>query len=136
MRKVLLIGLLFIVPTIIFAQGETRLTIDERLYDVFDTSFLERMQKETPAMLEYYNFFLDNVYTIQSLGENKVSDYLKITIDDIEDMNILKIITDYEIKRDYNNQIIYQIEDSDKLLILISEKELAKKFNKHTRRTH
>lgn len=136
MRNIFLIGLLFILPTVIFAQSKSTLTIDERLYEVFEADFLERMQKETPAMLEYYNFFLDNAYKIQTLNKDKTSTYPKITVDNTEDINILKLINDQKLKRDYNNQSIYQIADSNQLLILIAEKELAKKFNQHTGRTH
>lgn len=137
MKEVLLIGLLFILPTIIFAQNETTTpSIDNRLYDVFDTDFLERLQEKTPATLEYYNFFLDNAYDIKPLVSNKSSDYPKVVINNLDNLNILKIIKDQELKRDYNNQTIYQITNTDKLLILISEKELVKQFNQHTNRTH
>ncbi|MFK7949141.1 MAG: hypothetical protein AB8G11_16240 [Saprospiraceae bacterium] len=136
MRKVLLIGLLFILPTLIFAQNKTTPTIDERLYEVFEKKFLERLQQKTPATLEYYNFFLDNAYKIQPLSNDKTSDYPDVIIEDLDDFNILKLINNQELKRDYNYQKIYKIADCNQLLILISEKELVKQFNQYTGRTH
>ncbi len=132
----MLIGFVVILPTIIFAQSKGTPTIDKRLYEVFEADFLEQMQRKTPAMIEYYNFFLDHAYDIQTSTKKETSTYPEITINNFENINILKIITDENLKRDYHNQSIYQIVGTDKLLILIAEKELAKKFNQHTGRTH
>lgn len=122
----------------IFAQSEntTKPPIDQRLYDVFDAKTLEQMQEKTPSMLAYYNFFLDNAYEIQPLSITKTSDYIDVTIDDLSHLNILKVINEQSLKRDYNNQTIYKIAGTNKMLILVSEKELVEQFNLHTGRNH
>lgn len=137
MRKILFIGFLLILPSLIIAQSETTTpTIDERLYEVFEVDFLERLQAQSPSQLQYYNFFLDNAYQIETLKAGKTSTYKEVIIDDLENVNILKIIKDQQLKRDYNNRTFYKIADTNKLLVLISEKEYAKKFNQYTGRTH
>ena len=65
MKKVFFIGFLLALPLFTFAQKESATpTIDERLYAVFEGDFLERLQSQSPSQLQYYNFFLDNIYEI------------------------------------------------------------------------
>lgn len=132
MQKLLFIFLMTS-PVLLSAQINT-ISIDERLYDVFEEDFLERMQSETPAMLEYYNFFLNHAYEIETLQADKESNYNEVQIDNLTTINILKIIKEQSLQRDYSQQSIYKIKNTDKLLVLISEKELVKKFNEKTKR--
>lgn len=132
MQKLIIIFLIAS-PALLSAQNDT-VSIDERLYNVFEYDFLKRMQEETPAMLEYYNFFLNHAYQIEPLHAGKESNYAEVQIDDLTTINILKVIKEQSLHRDYVHQSIYRIKNTDKLLVLISEKELVKKFNQKTGR--
>lgn len=137
MKKVLFMGFIFMLPLFTFAQNESATPpIDKRLYDVFEADFLEALQRLSPSQLQYYNFFLDNIYEIKELPEGKTSTYPTVEIADLDNINILKLINDLELKRDYNSPTIYLIANTNKLLVLISEKEFVKKFNTATGRTH
>lgn len=135
MKKVLFIGFILTLPLFIFAQKESATaTIDQRLYEVFEVDFLERLQSKSPSQLQYYNFFLDNIYEIKELAEGKTTTYPEIVIKDLDHINILKLINDLKLKRDYNSPTIYLIANTNQLLILIPEKEFVKKFNEATGR--
>lgn len=132
MQKLIIIFLIAS-PALLSAQNNS-ISIDERLYDVFEDDFLKRMQAETPAMLEYYNFFLNHAYQIETLYADKESNYDEVQIDDLTTINILKVIKEQSLHRDYVHQSIYRIKNTDKILVLVSEKELIKKFNQETGR--
>lgn len=135
MKKVFFIGFLSALPLFTLAQKESATTtIDQRLYAVFEGDFLERLQRQSPSQLQYYNFFLDNIYEITELPEGKTANYPTVQITDLDNINILKLINDLQLKRDYNSPTIYAIPGTNKLLILIAEKEFVKKFNLHTGR--
>lgn len=136
MKKILFIGLVLILPALMSAQSEPTPTIDDRLYEVFEVAFLERLQAQSPSQLRYYNFLLDNVYIIETIATGKNSNYPEVTIDDLDNINILQLINNQQLKRDYNNRTFYKIANTNKILVLISEKEFAKKFNEHTGRKH
>lgn len=138
MKRVLFIGLILTLPIFVLAQYESDIapTIDERLYEVFEVDFLERLQNKSPSQLQYHNFFLDNIYEIKELAAGKISNYQEIIIADLDHINILLLINDLQLKRDYNNPTIYRIANSNKLLVIIPEKEFVKKFNEHTGRSH
>jgi hypothetical protein len=79
---------------------------------------------------------LDNIYEIKELAVGKISNCQEIIIADLDDINILLLINDLKLKRDYNNPTIYRIANTNKLLVIIPEKEFVKKFNVHTGRSH
>lgn len=138
MKKVLFTGLILTLPLFVLAQYESNMvpTIDERLYEVFEVDFLERLQNKSPSQLQYHNFFLDNIYEIKELAVGKISNCQEIIMADLDDINILLLINDLKLKRDYNNPTIYRIANTNKLLVIIPEKEFVKKFNVHTGRSH
>ena len=65
------------------AQSAAVITPDSRLYDVFDSSYISNMQLTNPALLAYYNFYLDNSYYTSSLTQPKIvtgDDITKVTV--------------------------------------------------------
>jgi hypothetical protein len=60
MKKVLFTGLILTLPLFVLAQYESNIvpTIDERLYEVFEVDFLERLQNKSPSQLQYHKFYL------------------------------------------------------------------------------
>ena len=77
---------------------------------------------------------MNHAYEIETLQADKESNYNEVQIDNLTTINILKIIKEQSLQRDYSQQSIYKIKNTDKLLVLISEKELVKKFNEKTKR--
>jgi hypothetical protein len=117
----------------LFSQAQELPPIDERLYEVFEEKFLLNLQKESPNQVLYYNYFLDHAYEIVPIPDEKTSEYPEITIKRFKSgasINILKVINDAALKRNYHNRTYYRIAKTDKVLVLFSEKEIAAGFNR------
>jgi hypothetical protein len=75
------------------AQTATVINPDARLYECFDSSYINNMQLSNPALLAYYNFYLDNSYYTTSLTQPKPvtgEDITKVTVN--EDIAKKKVI--------------------------------------------
>lgn len=136
MRKALLIGLLFFIPILTFAQNETTPNIDKRLYEVFEVDYLERLQKENPTLIHYYNFFLDHSYNIIELEDGKKKNMKEVVISDINNFNILAILNEQNLTRSQNLRMFYKVKDSDKVLELLSGETFIEKFNQQLERSN
>lgn len=135
MRKVFLVFMILSLPLITIAQSETKPEIDKRLYEVFEADFLEKMQIEKPHFIQYQNFYLDNSYDIIDFPKGKVSEYPIIEIENLEEFNILQLKKKgiFKTSQDYPN--FYIIKDSNKILMILSNKEFLKQLNQHLGRT-
>lgn len=135
MKKVLFLFTILMLPFFAASQSETKPEIDERLYAVFEADFLEKMQNEKPYFIKYQNFYLDNSYEIIDFPKGKTSEYPIIEIDDLEKINIIKLQNEglFGTSQDYAN--FYIIKDSNKILMILSNKDFVKKLNQHLGRT-
>jgi hypothetical protein len=132
MKKVFFIGFISALPLFTFAQNESATpTIDKRLYDVFELNDLDKMQKENPTLIRYYNFFLDNSYNIIELPDDKTTKMKTVIIEDFTDFNILKLINDQQLTRSQDAAVHYKIKNSKQVLELISGKVLIEQFNQY-----
>lgn len=134
------LGLVFL-TFIIFAQTQnqahTDLPIDERLHDVYETDYLERLKIENPFLLQRWNFYLDHAWYITDLPNEKDSEsYTFISIADLDKVNILLLEKEQNLKKDWNKQQVYKIENTNKVLVYYAGKEFTKKLNEHLNRTH
>ena len=86
-------------------------------------------------MVEYYNFFLDHSYKILPNPPKKQLDLPKVIIKDLKNFNILAIQRQQNLKRGWKSPTYYEIENTDKILVLIPEKEFTQKLNQHLGRT-
>jgi hypothetical protein len=134
MKKVL-IFIITILPLFAIGQSDIKPEIDERLYEVFETDFLERMQTLKPHYIEYQNFYLDNSYQIIDFPKGKISEYPIIEVKDLENLNIIRLRNEkmFKTNQDYPN--FYIIKDSGKMLMILSNKDFIKKLNQHLERT-
>lgn len=134
MKKVLILMIVSL-PLFAIGQSETKPEIDKRLYDVFEVDFLERMQDIKPHYIEYQNFYLDNSYQIIDFPKGKTSEYPIIEIKDLDNLNIIELRTEkkFQTNQDYPN--FYIIKDSDKMLMILSNRDFVKKLNQHLGRT-
>lgn len=139
MKKAWIIALL-VIPTIVMAQAqpvERIVSIDDRLYDVFERDYLERLQVVNPFLLQYYTFFLDHSYKIVDMPEGKdYSDLKEVTIKRIKKLNILKLQKEEQLVRNADAYVYYRIKKTNKLLVLLPEKEFIKMLNQHLGRTY
>lgn len=132
--KGILTTLLFIIPIFSFCQktSDSKVEIDQRLYDVYEEDYLKRLQINQPFVLERYAFYLDNAFYITDYPSEKGNpNYPTIEISDLENLNILKLEKDQKLTRDFDKQMIYKIKDTKKVLVYISGKDFNKKLNKH-----
>ena len=114
---------------------DASISIDKRLYEVFDVTFLDNLKEKNPFHLQYYNFFLDNGYSVIDLPAGKKSSYPEVKIDDLSNFNILKIQNEQQLKRSYEEPTVYKIKGSNQFLMLRSEKEFIKMLNEHLGRS-
>ncbi len=104
---------------------------DSRLVDAFDLSFVNRIQKENPALVLYYNFYLDSAYYISVLPADKnefLSNLKSIDVDDNIETSEINILM-YKLDLNFEQRSYYRIGNSDRVMIFYSGKELNEKFN-------
>ena len=110
---------------------------DERLLELYDQSYLENLTEKQPFIIQRWNFMLDNSYEIVDFPTEKMSDdYRVIHINDLENLNILKLIQDLNLTKDQKKNTFYRIGDSNKHLLLFPREKMAKRLNQHLNRDY
>lgn len=117
--------------------NETKVEIDERLYDVFDANYLEKLQTVNPFVIQRWNFYLDNAWYITDYPEAKgTPNYQSISVVDLENLNILKLEKEQTLRKDFEKQMMYQIEGTQKVLVYHSGRKFNQMLNEHLGRKH
>ena len=106
---------------------------DSRVIDYLGAEKVAMLQKNNPSLIHYYNFFLDNSYTIESLPADKLegNNFTELTLPlsngevDTKKLNVLQL----NIQRKYDENIYFKIKNSDQIFIMLSEKIFIKKYN-------
>lgn len=144
MRKLILSMLLLSVMGLTFAQTQkTQVIADPRVIEVFGQETVTFYLENNPSMIQYYNFFLENSYTIQDmpqekmgelqnipelkLKENFLTDIIDYTEKGLENLNIMKF--DFQI--DPNVGPIFRLGNTNRLIIFLSGKEIQNLYNKY-----
>jgi hypothetical protein len=65
----------------------TTIKADSRLYECYDSTYIQQIQSSNPPLVAYYNFYLDNSYTVTSLTQPK-----PVTGEDINKVTVIKEI--------------------------------------------
>lgn len=119
------------------AQNKTsEIEIDERLYQVYDQTYLENLQTNNPFLLQRWSFYLDHAYYISEYPSKKGNpNYPTIKISNLENFNVLLLEKNQNISRDFEKQSVYKIEGTNKVLVYYSGKDFVKKLNKHLGRS-
>lgn len=124
--------------TFVYAQQQTthtNLPIDSRLYETFDGEYLENLRTGNPFLLQRWNFYLDHSWYLTALPPEKAeAGYPSVRVDDLENINIFALEKALQLRRDWENQTVYSIENTDKALVLIAGKEFNRKLNEHLQR--
>jgi hypothetical protein len=131
MNKSLTLSVLFVLISSATTFAQVEISIDERLYDVFDATFLKKLQADKSFHLHYYNFSLDNSYEIIEIPKEKNMKLPKVKIKDLSKINILKLQQEQKLTKSYDTPTYYQIKGSDKFLMIRSEKDFIKRLNQH-----
>lgn len=123
---------LLLLSGMLFAQSAVTLSseIDERLYETYDEAYLLTLQKSHPVLLQRLNYYLDNAWYITEYPKEKAAvDLPTVSITDTQNVNIFLLEREQQLQRDPNKQMIYQIENSDKVLVYHSTKRFNDNFN-------
>lgn len=124
------LAVIFVLFAAVSVHGQSAVEADQRLFDVFETDYLNRMQADHPVMLARLNFYLDNAWFITEYPTEKGNpDLPEITIEDFDNLNILKLEAAYALSRDFNKRMMYSIKGTDKVLVYYSGKEFTESFN-------
>lgn len=143
MKKLILSMLLLTVMGLTFAQVQkTQVVADPRVIEVFGQETVTFYLENNPSLIQYYNFFLDNSYSIQDMPQEKMgelqnipelklkelfqTDYVDYSEKGIENLNIMKF--DFQI--DPNVGPIFRLGNTNKLIIFLSGKEIQNLYNK------
>lgn len=129
--KLTLILFYFLCATSIFAQNtEDSQTPqpDQRLYEVYDPSYVDQLLTENPFLIKRWNYYLDNAYYLIDAVPGKTEDNPTITIPDMENINILLLEKQQGLTHDHQLPVIYNIKNSNKCLVYVPGKKFAKDF--------
>ena len=122
-----------LLPLFFFAQKVEADTpeIDLRLSKVFEQAYLERLQKENPFLIQRWNFYLEHAFYITKDDKIERNHYPTIKVDDLENINILKLEKTQALKRKYQGETSYWIEGTDLVLVYHSAQTFNQKLNEY-----
>lgn len=117
-------------------QPKTDVQIDERLYEVFDDAYLERLLVERPFLIQRWNFYLDHAYYLTKDDKAERNKYPIIKVENMEEINIFQLERSQGLRRHPKQEMSYQIADSDWVLVYHAAATFTAQLNAHLGRTH
>ena len=136
MKKKLFISLLFSCAFFTFVNAQSQLShttipIDSRLYEIYSGDYLENLQTANPFLLKRWNFYLDHSWYLTELpAEKDMDSYITIRIDDLSNINIFSIERKFDLKRNWDKQVVCKIENKNQALVLLPGKTFNERLNK------
>ncbi len=138
MKKIALIGTL-LVFTFVFVKAQETTVSDARLLSKYSESEIFNMQENYPQSLKVKGFELNHGYRIEEHHIDKVQNlpslyYFNYFTKTKEDL-VLSVdeanfnLYDYYYERHYSRNTYYRIGETNKVLVIISHKQLIKEFN-------
>lgn len=122
--------------TFAFSQQTENISIDDRLFDVFDKQYLENLKTANPILIQRWNYYLDNAWSIEDLPAEKAANtYQTIEIPDLENINILLLEKQLDLKPDWQKFNMYKIAGMEKMLVYLPGKDFVARLNEHLGRT-
>ncbi len=135
-----ILTLFLILPLFTIAQNNQKNTPipDERLLEVFDLEYIEHLQAKNPRMIEYFNYYLDFGYQLLDVHSDKINalSATSIALDDPNNLNILLLLQNLNLKKKFDTNQYFQINESNRVLCILSEKAFVKKLNAHLGLSH
>jgi len=138
--------LAFITETAI-SQNTVNISPEPRLYECFDSAYVQRTLDRNPETIIYYNFYLDNSYylsennpekpTIEAIDIFKVKkiNYKNSGIPEFFNENLTTFDTKkfnplkYEFAIDFNKYITYKLGNTGKLLVFYPKSVFIQMYN-------
>lgn len=103
---------------------------DSRLLEVYEADYLARMETNHPVMLARLNYYLDHAWFITEYPTQKgTPNFPEVTIEDLDQINILQLEKTQALVRDYDQRKMYTIAGTNKVLVYFSGKEFTENFN-------
>lgn len=112
--------------------------IDPRLFDVYSSDQIAKMQADQPQTLAYLNYYVQNGYfimddvpVIKMIGLIDISTIKntrtgeRISADEVEKVNLLLL----SIKREQDEALIYKVSGANKVIVFRAPKEVINEFN-------
>jgi hypothetical protein len=144
MKKVIVSSFFLLILSMTFAQSpKEKIATDPRIIEVFGQETVDFYLENKPSVIQYYNFFLENSYSIEEMPQEKMeglqtlpeltlknkfqTDLVDYTEKGLENLNIMK----YELKIDSNIGPIYRLGNTNKIIIFLSGKEIQNLYNKY-----
>ena len=112
---------------------------DSKLSAVYSPEQLIQMKQTSPDAIEYFNFYVNNSYVITNFVADKPMDYKELHKINPQTKEILSDVVKtsdivnfnpylFDCNPDMDKRTYYKMGDTGKLLIMLSRKEIDKKF--------
>ena len=112
---------------------ERNVAPDKRISEAFGEQFVLELKSDNQEMIMYYNFYLDNAYYITELPVDK-SDFLNslvsLNINPLSTKDKINILM-LDMKLNFEKETYYRIENSQKVMVFYSGKDLTEKYNEY-----
>lgn len=107
----------------------TEIVVNPLIFDYYPESKIEYLLKEEPEVLVYWNAIYDFGYEVKTISKSesvKAESYPEVEVENLKKVNILKMNL-YPKKEETQ---VFRIKNTNKLLILKSEKAIYESFKK------
>jgi hypothetical protein len=132
MKKKLLV-LLGILPMLMSAQNQPiKTSIDPRIYAVYGHEYVNRIAHTNPFLIQYWTFYLDHAFAVMDIPVEKEDDksmHPVIKVSNLEQINILQLEKDLQIKPNWDRLSIYRIQNTEKLLVYYPVDNFVRELN-------
>jgi hypothetical protein len=123
----------------IFAQNNA-ISPDQRITDVYGTSYVNDLKTKAPERIAYLNYILDHSYEIKEIPYSNGEKMIKVSevslnkkytgniarpAFDINNFNVLL----YNFKRDRKIKTLYRVDNTNKVIVFLAEEEITEAFN-------
>jgi len=122
---------LILFPLFLLGQEEKnpKIHIDDRLYEVYDTSYIDQLNQENPTLLKRWTFYMDHAFYITDRPlELEWKNYPPVVVKDLKNINILLLEKEQQLRRNWNHPSIYRITNTKKFLVYWPGKQFTSKM--------
>ncbi len=131
--KLTLMALLIWLGTAAMAQSNLENTAplpDQRLYQVYEADYIDQLLEHNPFLIKRWNFYLDHAFSIIDDVPGKTQYTSEISIDNLDEINILLLEKELGLTHSYDLPVIYKIKNTNKCLVYQPGEKFAEAFRK------
>jgi hypothetical protein len=122
-----------IMPMLLSAQNQpVKTNIDPRIYAAYGQEYVNQVAQTNPFLIQYWTFYLDHAFAITDVPTEKEPDskpHPSIKMDNLNEINILQLEKDLQLKPHWDRVNIYRIQNSDKLLVYYPTDHFVRALN-------